>query len=177
MNMKQNNTSTYTAEQITEVFDYLKNNNQNLYVCALLAYGCSLRPDTEIRLLKINDFNEDYSELSIGIRKVTVPLTLQEILKDKLSGLSDPEANIFTLTSEPLQANFFNFQWVKVKEDLKLKPEQNLNALRQTAAVNLYWHTGNLKAVQQFMGHSTTDVTEKYLRALGCSILPEVQTA
>jgi len=182
--MKTHTPTFYTAEQLTAIFDYLKTNNENLYICALLVYECGLR-ETEIRLLKAKHFNETCTRVIMEMQNsaekrvlnFAVPQTLHELLKVRLSDIVGSEVNIFTLTALPPKSHYFNAGWMEVKRELNLSPEQNLDTFRQTAAVNLYWQTGNIKAVQQFMGHSTTEVTEKYLKGLGCSILPEVQTA
>jgi site-specific recombinase XerD len=42
----------YPKEQLMAILQFLKVNNDDLYLCCLIAYSCMLRPHQEIRLLK-----------------------------------------------------------------------------------------------------------------------------
>ena len=57
---------------LKEVLEYIKSYNKNLYLCALLTYGCLLRPHQEIRCLKWKDFSDDLSFISLSGNKVKV---------------------------------------------------------------------------------------------------------
>ena len=55
---------------LKELLEYIKSYNKNLYLCALLTYGCLLRPHQEIRCLKWRDFSDDLSLISLSGNKV-----------------------------------------------------------------------------------------------------------
>jgi integrase len=47
-----------------------KTHNNNLYICALLTYGCLFRPHHEIRLLRWGDFSDDLSYITLSGSRV-----------------------------------------------------------------------------------------------------------
>ena len=48
------------------LLERIKTHNNNLYICALLTYGCLLRPHHEIRLLSWGDFSDDLSYITLS---------------------------------------------------------------------------------------------------------------
>lgn len=170
---------TYTKEQLAALLGYLKNTNFELYLCCLISYGCLLRPHHEIRYLKKKHFNEDYTQIALSgfenksarVRVVGVPEYVRKAIKERLDQISNPDANIFSLTVEPYNKYYFNLNWTRAKQNLVseglLQPDQTIYSFRHTAAVDVYTRTKDLHIVQQLMGHSTMVVTLKYLRSLG----------
>jgi len=170
----------YTEEQLKEVFGFLKINHYNLYLCALITYGCLLRPHQEVRILKRKHINEDYSKIYLSgdenksgrVRTVYIPPYLQSELKTHLKSLDDAEANIFTLDSKvTYNDDYFKTQWSRAKMQMVkgdiISVRQTLYSFRHTAAVTVYRKTKDLNILQQLLGHSNMIVTLKYLRGLG----------
>ena len=56
----------YTKDQLRLLLSYLQVNHPNLYLCALLMYGCFLRPHREIRFLKRKHLNHDCTVITLG---------------------------------------------------------------------------------------------------------------
>jgi len=183
----------FSKEELTGVLNYLKENYSNLHLCCLLTYGCFLRPHREIRLLKLAHFHNDLTEIHLSgqenksgrIRTVFVPNYIREELNFRLGKLVDPDANIFTLTGQPFNDDYFKTQWSRAKtEMLKLgliRSHQTLYSFRHSSAVNVYKKTKDLHVIQQLLGHSDMIVTMNYLRGLGAtsndhlkSIMPEI---
>ncbi|PTQ97847.1 site-specific recombinase XerD [Mucilaginibacter yixingensis] len=170
---------TYTKEQLTNILQYLKTANADLYLCCLLSYSCLLRPHREIRVLKLKHFSEDYSIVSLSgsenksarVRVVGIPDYLQNIIRERLSTVVDPEANIFSLKRGGYNEYYFNLIWTRLRPIMikrgLLQPEQTIYSFRHSAAVDVYNRTKDVHIVQQLMGHSTMVVTLKYLRGLG----------
>ncbi|WP_190295360.1 tyrosine-type recombinase/integrase [Mucilaginibacter rubeus] len=170
---------TYTKEQLTALLNHLKATNYELYLCCLISYGCLLRPHHEIRFLKKKHFNQDYTQISLSgfenksarIRVVGVPEYVRKDLIERLTKISNPDANIFSLTVEPYNEYYFSLNWTRARPALLadglLQPDQTIYSFRHTAAVDVYTRTKDLHIVQQLMGHSTMVVTLKYLRGLG----------
>lgn len=170
----------YTEQQLKTVLHYLKENYYNLYLCALITYGCLLRPHQEIRHLKRRHINEDFTEIHLSgtenksgrVRTVFIPKYLQDELKDRLSDTFDPETNIFTLDNDlAFNDDYFKTQWSRaktqmLKQNMVLK-NHTLYSFRHTAVVNVYRKTKDLHILQQLLQHSNMIVTLNYLRGLG----------
>lgn len=169
----------YSRDQLLSVLELLKEYNHELYKCALLMYGCLLRPHQEIRLLCRKHFNEDVSVLALSgnenktgnIRSVYIPDYVRTtLIEDGLLKLK-PVTNIFSRTVTAFNVSYFNTSWsrlkVKMIKDGLIGDKHTLYSFRHTAAVNLYNKTKDLYKVQQAMGHSDMTVTLIYLRGLG----------
>lgn len=179
--MKTNETlnEAYTPEQLTGVLAHLKANHPNLYLCALMTYGTLLRPHREIRLLRRGDFDVDLDHITLSgaatksgrIRKVPVSDFVKEELISRGVGAMEPDAFILTGTDKPVNADYFTTAWSRQKNImLKLgiiRKEQTLYSFRHSAAVYSFTDQQSLRLLQALMGHSTPDVTMKYLRSLG----------
>ena len=113
------------------ILDEIKLFNDNLYLCCIMTYGCLLRPHREIRELKWSDFSDDlgYIHLSGNRNKsgknriVPVPTYVRDILVK-----GQPQHNIFTDTSRPLNEDYFKTLWSRFKRVSKLL-EQDPNTL------------------------------------------------
>lgn len=165
----------------------IKDYNDNLYLCALLTYGLLLRPHREIRCLKVNDFNEDFSQLSLGgvrvkskrNRVIPVPQYIRTELQTRFSNHM-PDINIFTLDQTERHSDYFKGLWTKYKKQSSLiQPEQTLYSFRHTGAINVFKHTGSLRVLQAVMGHNDLKTSLTYLRGLEVqqikeSFLPEI---
>jgi integrase len=169
----------YTKEQLTTILQFLRANNEDLYICCLLAYCCMLRPHQEIRLLKRKHFNDSFLLISLSgaenksgrVRVVSIPEYLQPLIKQRLSLVHDPEINLFTLTHSTYNDYYFNLIWSRLKPAMYskgiLQKDQTIYSFRHTAAVDVYNRTKDIHIIQQLMGHSTMIVTLNYLRGLG----------
>ncbi|MFC4209546.1 tyrosine-type recombinase/integrase [Pedobacter lithocola] len=170
----------YSEEQLREVFKFLKVNHYNLYLCALITYGCLLRPHQEVRQLKLKHISKDFSEIHLSgnenksgkVRTVYIPDYLSKELKQHLFGFDDVETNIFSLASaESFNDDYFKTQWSRAKTQMLkaglIQENQTLYSFRHTAVVNVYRKTKDLHVVQQLLQHSNMIVTLNYLRGLG----------
>jgi integrase len=145
--------------------------NRDLHLCALLTYGCLLRPHREIRELKWGDFNQELTQISLagnrnkGKRNRIIPVP--EYIREHLSG-GDPNHNIFSGKDKPHNPYYFSLLWSRFKKqhpDL-IAPGQTLYSFRHTGAIAVYEKTKNIKILQTVMGHSDMAVSLTYLRGL-----------
>ena len=162
---------------LKELLEYIKSYNKNLYLCALLTYGCLLRPHQEIRCLKWRDFSDDLSYISLSGNKVkskrnrVVPVP-QYIRKELARG--DVNNNIFTGTSKPYNNSYFKGVWRRFKKCLpSVERDITLYSFRHTGAIEIYKRTGSLSKLQKAMGHSSLKVSLTYLRGLEVAELTE----
>ena len=145
--------------------------NRDLHLCALLTYGCLLRPHREIRELKWGNFNQELTQISLagnrnkGKRNRIIPIP--EYIREHLSG-GEPSHNIFSGTDKPYNPYYFSLLWSRFK---KQHPDlialgQTLYSFRHTGAIAMYEKTKNIKILQTVMGHSDMAVSLTYLRGL-----------
>jgi integrase len=169
----------YTKEQMRQVLLVLESRHPNLFICALLMYGCFLRPHQEIRKLFRHHLNTDCTTITLGgesnksgrVRTVFVP----QFVRDALTQLGlfqvEGNVNLFTRCCDIFNESYFNTSWSRIKEDLVqdklVGKDHTLYSFRHTAAVNLYMKTKDPYKVQQAMGHSSLTVTLTYMRNLG----------
>jgi integrase len=144
----------FTLNELKTLFEHLKNNDDNLYLCAMLAYWCELR-ESELRLLTFNDFNADFSTLTLTLpfdklrriepKIIYVPAVIKVLLKNRFAGITDRELNIVTLTKEPVRVNFFNGQWCRVKQTLSLGKNKMFASIRISNSEHRFYarHGGN----------------------------------
>ena len=162
---------------LKEVLECIKSFNKNLYLCAMLTYGCLLRPHQEIRCLKWKDFNDDLSYISLSGNKVkskrnrVVPVP-QYIRKELARG--EINNNIFTDTSKTYNNSYFKGIWRRFKRRLpSVERDITLYSFRHTGAIEIFKRTGSLTKLQKAMGHSSLKVSLTYLRGLEVEDLKE----
>ena len=164
-------------ENVKELLESIKMFNYDLYLCALLTYGCLLRPHQEIRCLKWKDFNDDLSYISLSGNKVkskrnrVVPVP-QYIRKELARG--EINNNIFTGTPKPYNNSYFKGVWRRFKGCFpSVERDITLYSFRHTGAIEIYKRTGSLSKLQKAMGHSSLKVSLTYLRGLEVAELTE----
>ena len=159
------------------ILDEIKLFNDNLYLCCVMTYGCLLRPHREIRELKWSDFSDDlgYIHLSGNRNKsgknriVPVPIYTRELLVK-----GQPQHNIFTDTTRPLNEDYFKTLWGRFKRVSKLlEQDQTLYSFRHSGAIEIFKRTGSITKLQKAMGHSSINVSLTYLRGLEIAELKE----
>ena len=162
---------------IESVLDEIRGFNYNLYLCCILTYGCLLRPHREVRELTWGDFTEDLSFIKLSgnrnksgrNRIVPVPYYVKELLKK-----GEPNHNIFSGTTKPLNTDYFKTVWGRFKKvSLLLEQDQTLYSFRHSGAINIFKRTGSLSKLQKAMGHSNMMVSMTYLRGLEIAELEE----
>jgi integrase len=171
----------FTKDELRKLLDYLRTTHLRLYLCALLMYGCFLRPHREVRQLKRRHLSDDLSIITLGgnenkgkrIRIIRVPLYVMEALQLNSAHTLDKDHSVITGTSETFNPDYFKTAWGRLKDDMEkaglIREHHTLYSFRHTGAVELYRKTKDPYKVQQAMGHSSLTVTLTYLRSLGIS--------
>ena len=170
----------YTTEQLQIVLETIKNTNSRLHMCALLMYGCFLRPHEEIRNLKRSHFNEDLSRIVLSgqenkgrtIRITPVPEYVKTVLIKYGINTIHCDGYLFSVgRGRVVNEDYFTNVWKKVKKkllkDKLIEKDHTLYSLRHTAAIRLFNKTQNLAKLSQVMGHKDVQITLTYLRSLG----------
>jgi len=162
---------------LKEILRELRLFNNNLHLCALLTYGCLLRPHREILNLRWCDFNDDLTQISLPGNKnksgrnrvVPVPNYIREILVK--GNLND---NIFSSQEKPFNRDYFKTLWARFKKvSTVIEDNQTLYSFRHSGAIEIFKRTGSLTKLQRAMGHSSLQVSLTYLRGLEVTELKE----
>ena len=174
---KQTETLHKPIGDVKGLLDEVYKFNKNLHLCCLLTYCCLLRPHQEIRRLKWSDFSDDLSTISLSGNKVKskrnrivpVPIYIRQLLVK-----GQPQHNIFTGTTRPLNEDYFKTLWGRFKRVSKLlEQDQTLYSFRHSGAIEIFKRTGSITKLQKAMGHSSINVSLTYLRGLEIAELKE----
>ena len=150
-------------KDINLILNEIKLFSDNLFLCCLMTYGCLLRPHREIRELKWSDFSDDlgYIHLSGNRNKsgknriVPVPIYIRQLLVK-----GQPQHNIFTGTTRPLNEDYFKTLWGRFKRVSKLlEQDQTLYSFRHSGSIEIFKRTGSITKLQKAMGHSSINVS------------------
>ena len=157
------------------LLEEIKAFNDNLHLCCLMTYTMLLRPHREIRCLSFSDFNEDFTQLSLGGQRVKskrnrilpVPDVVRLAVIDRYKRLLNREFNLFSCSFHIHHDDYFKGLWSKYKvNSALLKKQQTLYSFRHTGAIRVFQKTGSLQKLQQVLGHSDMKVSLTYLRGL-----------
>jgi integrase len=105
----------FTKAELIQVLDFLKEAHTYLYLCALLMYGCFLRPHREVRCLKVKHLSRDCSTITLGgdenkgkrIRIIHVPPYVQKVLLSRITELSAASYHIISGTISSYNSDYF----------------------------------------------------------------------
>ena len=159
------------------IIDNVRAYNANLHLCALITYGCLLRPHREVRELTWGDFSDDLSYIHLSgnrnksgrNRIVPVPSYIKDFLVK-----GNPKDNIFSGKPQPLNQDYFKTLWSRFKRQSNLLEQgQTLYSFRHSGAIEIFKRTGSLTKLQKAMGHSSINVSLTYLRGLEIAELKE----
>ncbi|MDC3345884.1 site-specific integrase [Schleiferiaceae bacterium] len=160
-------------DEISALLSDINSFNSNLYLCCLMTYTMLLRPHREVRCLSFQDFNSDFSQVSLSGSQVKSKrnriLPVPEVVRVEVSRrfTGNRKDNVFTLTEKPYNRDYFKTLWSRYKRQSSLlERDQTLYSFRHTGAIKVFEKTGSLQKLQQVMGHSDMKVSLAYLRGL-----------
>ena len=162
-------------QNVGMLLDEIQAHNKNLHLCCLMTYTMLLRPHREIRSLRFNDFNLDFTLLSLSgdrvkskrNRIIPVPRIVRDLLQRRYEEAGNRQSNVFSLQNYEHHGDYFKGLWSKYKvKSTLLGPDQTLYSFRHTGAIKVFEKTGSLQKLQQVMGHSDMKVSLIYLRGL-----------
>ena len=168
----------YEPDQLRAVLAYLKQHHYHLYLCCLITFGCFLRPHKEVRKLTAEHFKKDISEIHLSgsenkgrkVRVVYVPDYVKQEIEQLLPYLRSTD-NIFSKDLQPYNEAYFNTAWTRTWRKMHelgiLEKNHTIYSFRHTAAVDVYRRTKDVNLLKSLLGHSSIQVTLKYLRGLG----------
>jgi integrase/recombinase XerC len=146
--------------------------NEALYVLVNLLYGCGMRISEALSLTFDQWFFAYQNKISLSIVGKGGKLRYVPILK-KVHELINNYADKVTLTKgdmlfiknhqkEPITPRIVQNQIQKARRALNLPDWITPHKLRHSCATHLYDHGGDLKSIQELLGHQSLQTTEIY---------------
>lgn len=163
----------FSADQVKQLKDKIKNENANLYMGCMLEYYCFIRPG-ESRWLRVEDVNlsEDFILIHASISKnkktqaVTIPVAFKPQLQEWLKDLPQ---NFYILNRAPVTVgrDYLNKQHKKILKELGFSSRFSFYSWKHTGAFNAIKSGIGLKDLQMQMRHHSLDQLNEYLREMG----------
>ncbi|MCL7765032.1 site-specific integrase [Polaribacter sp. Z014] len=180
---------TYTNTQQEDIFKYLKQSNEILYLFVQFVSYNYLRP-VEVCRLKIKDI--DLTDKKLYVRAKNKPVKIKiipDILIKQLPDLTKLDKDDFLFTPEVIggkwdtiennKRNYFSKQFKKVKDHFGLGKDYGLYSFRHTFITKLYKEMAKTATplevkskLQLITGHADMKALEMYLRDID-AVLPD----
>jgi integrase len=169
--------SPFNAMQLRQIMQFLKENDPQLWLFARFIYSCLIRPNSELRLLKIKDIDFGRGTISVPaqiakngrFQTVIIPNAL---LKDIQHFKKYPsEYFLFSKKNEPgekqVSMNYFYNRFKKVLNHLEFSERYQMYSLKSTGALDMLKAGATLKEVQKQGRWQSLDQMDTYLSAFG----------
>ncbi|MGA6117405.1 tyrosine-type recombinase/integrase [Sphingobacterium anhuiense] len=166
---------------------YLKNNDKYLYqFCRLIYYSC-MRPDAELRLLKIGHIDmfrrviQVPSDNSKKNKTQYIPIDdeLMNILLDMNLDRFNSTDYVFTLNEipgpVPVYESYFRKRYLKVKNALGINNGETLYSFKHTRCIHLVQDGEKLHNIIKITRHKTLAELMDYLKDMGVVMGDEVK--
>jgi integrase len=164
-------------DNLSNILDEIRLKDTDLYLAALITYGCLLRPHKEIRLLKWSEIDLERGLISLdGSRNKTgrnriVPIP-NFVLQELRNTLDINNDYVFGNGYMTRNKDYFKTKWTRYKRSSKFDlTNVTLYSFRHTGAINVFEKTGSIQKVKEVMGHSNLQATLIYLRGLDTTYL------
>jgi len=170
----------FTDEEVKKYFNYIKKNDNDLFILSLFCYYLALRP-AEICRLHIFDFFLDKEMVIVPAvsaktaRKRIIPIAkpLQGILKEHFakypSGYRICSQKLIPGTVEVAPTRIAE-RFREVANHLNIPKDVYFYSLKDTAADRLMESGFSPKTIRDLFGHSSIAITDKYLKKIRTSI-------
>jgi integrase len=186
---KPERNKTYTPKEQKEIFEYLKVNDNVLYLFVQFVSYNYLRP-IEVCRLKVGDI--DVSDKKVYVRAKNKPVKIKiipDILIEQLPDLLKMNKKDYLFTPDKIggawetkegnKRDYFTKQFKKVKDHFGLGIDYGLYSFRHTFITRLYREFAKTQTplevkskLQLITGHTTMKALEAYLRDID-AVLPE----
>lgn len=169
-------------EVFASIMKEAKEHYPYFYIFYRVMYYSCLRPIYEMRLLKVGHIDVDQMMLHIPVyisktgkstgkgRSLPMASQLLNIFTENNIIGQNPDFYVFTLDMKPgtipLGKGYFNKQFRKIRETLKLEDSVELYAIKHTRVCHLVIDGVPLYRIQELTGHTTLEQLMVYLKGL-----------
>jgi integrase len=158
-----------------ELLPAIKESDPQLYLACMFVYYLSLRPQQELRLLKIKDVDL-YNNIvtivdghaKVKRRTVNIPVALRELCAEYLLSRYNRDYYVFGRRGvpgpEPTGKNTLRNRFNRVRDELGLPDTYKFYSLKHTGGGRLLENGVTIEEIRDHMGHRSIDTTSRYLR-------------
>lgn len=158
-----------------ELLRVIERDDPQLYLACLFIYYLSLRPQQELRLLKIKDVDlYNYTvtivdgHAKVKRRTVNMPVPLREVCADYMLSRYNRDFYVFGRLgvpgSEPTGKNTLRNRFNRFRDALGMPDTYKFYSLKHTGGGNLLNAGATIEEIRDHMGHKSIETTSKYLR-------------
>lgn len=170
-----------------KMLDFMKENNPNLYQFSRFIYYSCMRPDAELRLLRVGD-------IDLHRRLIQVPSENSKRNKTQYIPIDDEFLNILlgmnldrfskydyvfsiegTPGEKPVYESYFRKQFIPVKKALDINNGETLYSFKHTRCIHLVEDGEKLHNIIKLTRHKTLAELMDYLKDMGVILGDEVR--
>lgn len=164
-----------TQNDMRELLPAISEHDPQLYLACMFVYYLSLRPQQELRLLKIKDvdlYNNIVTiidgQAKIQRRTVNIPVPLQTLCAEYLLNRYNREYYVFGSKGvpgpEPTGKNTLRNRFNRVRDELGLPDTYKFYSLKHTGGGRLLESGATIEEIRDHMGHRNIETTSRYLK-------------
>jgi integrase len=163
----------FSDKEVKNLIEKMEKTDNELLLFVKFLYYCFVRPRTELRLLTADCLLLDEGQLvipaALSKSKKTRYIPIPDIFLKELKEVELGTPYLFG-GQKPTGHNTMANRHKKILAAVGLSPAQyKLYSWRHTAAIAAHKKGVPIKVLQNWMGHSSPDITDKYLRQMGAS--------
>ena len=166
----------WDPQSLDKMTDYLKKNNQGLFLVVLMVFHCFMRPN-EIRQIQFKDIDLAKGIIRIqGVksknRRFKYPTMSRQLIEmlapiyKKYPGEYYLISKDFKPGSGPLSRNIISEEFKKIRRKLGIPDTLKLYSFKHTGNSTMIERGVNIRELQAQNGHHDISITEKYLRRI-----------
>jgi integrase len=164
-------------EQLKPLLEDIRKNDKQLFLACLIEYCCFIRPGTELRLIKGENFDMNAGTIKIEAniakngkqRIVTMPNHLIEACSEYGIGKTDPNLYVFGknkhFDTRPVSVNMLRYRFNQFRDEHHLSKGVKLYSLKHSGITSL--HNSGLVSLSELMtqiGHHNLTATQYYIK-------------
>lgn len=170
LKVKEKEIQILTNEELTQVYNYLDKLSLRDHIIVLLIMQTGIRRTECSNILRKYTY-VDENKIYLFHTKTNQPRYI--FFDDETANLirqllkQNNSRYLFSLDDNPLSPNVISHIFIKIKKDLGIKKSISPHKFRHTFATTILSNNGgNMEDVRILLGHSSYDMTKKYLHML-----------
>ncbi len=164
-----------SSHDLKELLPAIKEHDPQLYLACMMIYYLSLRPQQELRLLKIKDIDLYNNVVTIvdghakcARRTINIPNPLRDLCNDYMLGRYNREYYVFGKGGVPgacpTGKNTLRCRFNRMRDKLGLPDTYKFYSFKHTGGGKLLEIGATIEEIRDHMGHKSIDTTYRYIR-------------